>query len=111
MAYKTLAKRPADEYALIKRDEAEKDLIFCGFIVSECPLKSDTKRVIKEFLDSNHMVKMITGDNQLTASYIGKELKFGGAESNPLFAKVLSNNKIEWTDIDDQLVQSTNSHE
>jgi cation-transporting ATPase 13A1 len=63
MAYKTLAKRPADEYALIKRDEAEKDLIFCGFIVSECPLKSDTKRVIKEFLDSNHMVKMITGDN------------------------------------------------
>jgi magnesium-transporting ATPase (P-type) len=32
----------------IKREEAESDLIFCGFILSECPLKPASKRVIRE---------------------------------------------------------------
>jgi cation-transporting ATPase 13A1 len=45
------------------REEAESDLIFCGFIVSECPLKEDTKSVIEELVQSAHEVKMITGDN------------------------------------------------
>jgi cation-transporting ATPase 13A1 len=45
------------------REEAEKDLIFCGFIVSECPLKEDTKSVIEELVESAHEVRMITGDN------------------------------------------------
>jgi len=45
------------------RDEAEKDLEFCGFIISVCPLKEDSKAVIEELVYSNHEVKMITGDN------------------------------------------------
>lgn len=52
------------------REQAESDLIFCGFIVAECPLKSDTKSVIDELLGSSHEVKMITGDNALTAAFI-----------------------------------------
>ena len=63
LAYKNLQRAPAETFTSIKRDEAECDLIFCGFIVSECPLKPDTKRVIKELKESNHQVKMITGDN------------------------------------------------
>lgn len=46
-------------------------MIFCGFIVAECPLKSDTKELIDELKASSHEVKMITGDNELTAAFIG----------------------------------------
>ena len=52
------------------REETEKDLEFCGFIISECPMKEHTKEVIEELVYSNHEVKMITGDNQLTAAYV-----------------------------------------
>jgi cation-transporting ATPase 13A1 len=45
-------------------------LIFCGFIISECPLKEDSKAVIEELTNSSHEVKMITGDNQLTAAFV-----------------------------------------
>jgi cation-transporting ATPase 13A1 len=45
------------------REDAESDLTFCGFLVSECPMKEDTKAVIEELVQSGHEVKMITGDN------------------------------------------------
>mmetsp|Transcript_38752 Transcript_38752/g.28644 ORF Transcript_38752/g.28644 Transcript_38752/m.28644 type:complete len:81 (-) Transcript_38752:516-758(-) len=77
MAYKILPNQPPETYATITRVDAEKDLTFCGFIIAECPLKPDTKRVIKELKESNHIVKMITGDNQLTAAYIASQLRFG----------------------------------
>lgn len=48
LAYKVLPKKSADLVSM-SRAEAESDLIFCGFLISECPLKADTKRVIKEF--------------------------------------------------------------
>ena len=54
------------------REEAEKDLIFAGFIVAECPLKPDTLGVMKELKASSHEIKMITGDNALTAAFIGQ---------------------------------------
>ena len=53
------------------REEAEKELIFAGFIIAECPLKEDTKAVIDELKEASHEVKMITGDNALTAAFIG----------------------------------------
>jgi len=62
MGYKDL-KMQANEAEKMTREEAEKDLIFCGFIVSECPLKEDTKSVIEELVQSAHEVRMITGDN------------------------------------------------
>lgn len=62
MAYKDL-KMQANEAEKMTREDAEKDLVFCGFIVSECPLKEDTKIVIEELVQSAHEVRMITGDN------------------------------------------------
>lgn len=53
--------------------------------MSDCPLKPDTKRVINELKNSSHEVKMITGDNQLTAAFVGRELGFGKT-SESLFA-------------------------
>jgi len=44
LAYKTLPKM--QNYAELTRADVEKDLTFCGFIISECPLKPDTLKVI-----------------------------------------------------------------
>ena len=69
LAYKDLSCSVSQAEAMT-REEAESDLLFCGFIISECPLKDDTKAVIEELTQSGHECKMITGDNQLTAAYI-----------------------------------------
>jgi cation-transporting ATPase 13A1 len=104
MAYKNMPRLPIENYNSTKRDEAESDLIFCGFIISECPLKEDTFKVIKELKESWHEVKMITGDNQLTAAFIGKELSFGPSDKS-LFASADDINTIRWHDIDDKYVK------
>ena len=50
MAYRDLPRMTVAEAEKITREEAENDLIFCGFIISECPLKFDTKGVIEELV-------------------------------------------------------------
>ena len=90
------------------REAAESDLIFCGFIVSECPMKPDTKGVIDELVRSAHEVKMITGDNQLTAAYVAQELNFAPkSEKRSLFAESVTpgNGYIKWNDINDKFVK------
>lgn len=54
LAYKNIPRQPIENYNSVKREEAESDLNFCGFIISECPLKADTMRVINELKESNH---------------------------------------------------------
>lgn len=72
MAYKYVPKMQHAEMMAVTREEAECDLTFAGFIVAECPLKQDTLGVIQELKESSHEVKMITGDNALTAAFIGQ---------------------------------------
>jgi len=110
MAYKPISKMSQEKCNAYTREEAETELIFCGFIVAECPLKPDTKSVIKELIFSSHEVKMITGDNALTAAFVGQSLNFGHGAS--LFAvDSPSEGKLVWNDIDDNQVMVTSNEE
>jgi cation-transporting ATPase 13A3/4/5 len=57
----------------IKRQDAEKDLLFLGFIVFENKLKPSTTKSICELNEANIRNVMCTGDNILTAISVARE--------------------------------------
>ncbi|KAK7016788.1 hypothetical protein SK128_009189 [Halocaridina rubra] len=97
---KELGKLSHAEVRDTSREKLECDLVFVGFIIISCPLKRDSKEVIKEILQSSHAAVMITGDNSLTACHVAKELKFTQKKAT----LILENNvddKWEWKSIDE----------
>ena len=65
----------------LKREEAEKDLIFLGFIVFENKLKASTTVSMQQLNDANIRSVMCTGDNILTAVSVAKECQLVGDSS------------------------------
>ena len=110
LAYKNVQKMNTAQIMEYSREEAESNLIFAGFIVAECPLKPDTSKVIGELKEASHEVKMITGDNALTAAFIAQQLKFGFGPS--IFAvKTNRDNHLVWHNLDGQKVLETSNSE
>ncbi|KJX93603.1 hypothetical protein TI39_contig4286g00001 [Zymoseptoria brevis] len=57
----------------MKREDAESNLDFAGFIIFENKLKETTTEVIEELTDANIRTVMCTGDNILTAISVARE--------------------------------------
>lgn len=88
----------------MKREDVECDLTFAGFVIVSCPMKPDSKIVIKELIQSSHKVIMITGDNPLTACHVAKELRF--TRKQLLVLSPQNDNKWHWLSIDEQIKRS-----
>jgi cation-transporting ATPase 13A1 len=56
------------------REKVEYNLIFAGFLVLDCPLKSDSKSVVSDLRKSGLDVVMITGDAILTAAEVARQV-------------------------------------
>ena len=56
LGWKEIGRLSHQQVKDINREYLESDLHFGGFIAISCPLKSDSKSVIKELLNSTHMV-------------------------------------------------------
>jgi len=56
------------------REALETNLTFVGFLILDCPLKSDTKNVIAELNETGHEPVMITGDASLTAAEVARQV-------------------------------------
>ena len=78
LAYKPLQSgRTETEIGSFDRNEAEKNMIFAGFLSVSSPLKTDSMRTVRELQESNHRVIMITGDAPLTAIAVARMLNIG----------------------------------
>ena len=86
----------------LKREELEQQLTFAGFVIISCPLKPDSKAVIKELVSSSHHVVMITGDNPLTACHVARQLRFCRT-STTLILVEKGSGEWEWQSVDQSL--------
>ncbi|XP_065358266.1 endoplasmic reticulum transmembrane helix translocase [Calliphora vicina] len=84
----------------LKREDVECDLTFAGFVIISCPMKPDSKSVIKELIQASHKVVMITGDNPLTACHVAKELRFTRKKLLVLSASPKIAGEWQWVSID-----------
>ena len=75
LGHKELGQLSHQQIRDTNREDIESGLKFTGFVVISCPLKPDTKAVVKEILNSSHHVTMITGDNPLTACHVTSQLR------------------------------------
>jgi len=72
-ATKHIAKLNWVKVQKMKRDEAEADLDFIGFIIFENKLKLTTAGVLDELSEAGIRKVMCTGDNILTAISVARE--------------------------------------
>lgn len=58
----------------LSREGIETGMTFAGFLCFRNQLKPDTNRTLNSLRESGHEIKVITGDQQLTALHVAKEI-------------------------------------
>ena len=89
----------------LKREQVECDLHFAGFLVLQCPLKSDAIEAVRMLNESSHRVVMITGDNPLTAVHVAKQVEIVDRDCYILDAPENddSGENLVWRSVDDKV--------
>ena len=75
----------------MNREQVEDQIFFAGFVIISCPLKPDSKAVVRELSGSSHQVVMITGDNPLTACHVAKQLKISRSPTTVILTRYIRN--------------------
>ncbi len=74
LAYRDLGNLNSLEKWKSSRDKVEQNLQFAGLLIMDCPLKFDSKRVVKELRAGLQNVVMVTGDALLTAVEVARRV-------------------------------------
>jgi manganese-transporting P-type ATPase len=80
----------------ISREDAERDLIFAGFVCFECPLRQDSRKVVRMLKRSSHDVMMITGDATLTAAHVARQVSMCTRSMLILERSEVVSGSVEW---------------
>ena len=77
LGYKSLSHlnvNTTSDIAAMDRTVFESELICCGMLVLDSPLKPQSKPAISQLIASSHRVVVITGDNPLTACSVASQV-------------------------------------
>eukprot|EP00792_Barthelona_sp_PAP020_P005930 TRINITY_DN2853_c0_g1_i1.p1 TRINITY_DN2853_c0_g1~~TRINITY_DN2853_c0_g1_i1.p1 ORF type:complete len:1258 (+),score=283.58 TRINITY_DN2853_c0_g1_i1:36-3776(+) len=94
MAYRELENTSTSAARGMNRDDAEKDLVFCGFQVFRSSVKSSSANVINTLTSGGLKVYMVTGDALLTSIHVAKTLDMFNND-NSLFSPVNKSKSIK----------------
>jgi manganese-transporting P-type ATPase len=97
LAYKTLESGlTTSQLQRMPREEAECGLKFAGFVCFECPLRHDSRRVIRMLKRASHDVIMITGDATLTAAHVARQVNMCARSMLILDRSEVVPGSVEW---------------
>jgi cation-transporting ATPase 13A1 len=74
LAYRDLGSLDKLSQWKASRGKVEQNLQFAGLLIMDCPLKFDSKRVVKELRAGQQNVVMVTGDAMLTAVEVARRV-------------------------------------